>query len=127
MNVRISHCSTSVTNYQLCLKEKVSGFSKAGPHSGDLVYLVVKIGQNSMCGARFTLHERTEKKPWANPDKYSNTWSIKNIEYCKQFDVSILAKVGGTYWGMKYLLGAKIIKDKAAIDILDSEFLKNRI
>jgi hypothetical protein len=126
MNTRISHCSVSVDNYNLCIENKVDGFNNRGPQPGDLIYLVVKVGKTSLCGARFILDEPTDFKPWPDGDNYINVLTIKNVEYCTPFDISVLGEVGGKYWALKYVQGAKPINDQAAIDILDSEFLKNK-
>ena len=126
MTVRILHCSKSLENYHLCLTEKVSGFVNRGPQTGDIVYLVVKVGKKSLCGARFTLDEPTDFKPWADSERYVNALTIKDIEYCNPFDISILSKAGGNYWAIKYVQGAKPINDTKAIQILNSEFIKNK-
>lgn len=126
MNVRISHCSDSVENYNICIEYKVDGFTNRGPQPGDLIYLVVKIGKKSFCGARFFLDEPTDFKPWPDADNYINVLTIKNVEYCTPFDISILSQVGGKYWPLKYVQGYKAIKEQAAIDLLNLEFLKNK-
>lgn len=126
MSVRISHCSKSLENYYLCLKENVSGFINRGPQPGDLVYLVVKVDKKSLCGARFVLDEQTDYKPWADSDNYVNSLTIKEIEFCIPFDISVLSKVGGKYWAIKYVQGAKPINDNEVIQLLDNEFKKNK-
>lgn len=126
MAVRILHCSKSLENYYLCLTEKVSGFNNRGPQPSDLIYLVVKVGKKSLCGARFILDEPTDYKPWADSDSYINSLTIKDIEYCNPFDISVLSKAGGKYWAIKYVQGAKTIIDSEAIQILKTEFEKNK-
>jgi len=126
MKVRISHCSDSIENYNLCIQNKVAGFTNRGPQPGDLIYLVVKIDKQSLCGARFILDEPTDYKPWPDADNYVNTLTIKNVEYCSPFDISILSEAGGKYWPLKYVQGSKPINDDKAISILDSEFIKNK-
>lgn len=126
MNVRILHCSNSVTNYYLCLHEKVAGFNNRGPKTGDLIYLVVKIGKKSLCGARFVLDEPTDTKPWENSEIYVNALTIKDIEYCNPFEISFLSAAGGKYWAMKYVQGAKPFNDEYAISLIDQEFLRNK-
>jgi hypothetical protein len=91
MAIRISHCSTSIENYNLCIHEKVSGFTNRGPQPGDLIYLAVKIGKKSLCGARFILDEPTDYKPWPDSDNYVNALTIKNVEYCNPFDLAVLS------------------------------------
>lgn len=126
MAVRISHCSKSLENYYLCLTEKVSGFINRGPQPGDLIYLVVRVGKKSLCGARFKLDEPTDHKPWADSESYVNALTIKEVEYCNPFDISILSHAGGKYWAIKYVQGAKPINDKEAIQMLDEVFIKNK-
>lgn len=126
MTVRISHCSKSLENYYLCLHEKVAGFINRGPKPEDLIYLVVKVGKKTLCGARFNLDEPTDYKPWADADSYVNALTIKNVEYCNPFDISILSGIGGKYWAIKYLQGAKPINDQSAVTLLDNEFTKNK-
>ena len=125
MKVRISHCSTSLENFYICLTEKVSGFINRGPQPGDLIYLVVKVGKKSLCGARFILDEPTDFKPWADAESYVNALTIKNVEYCNPFDISMLSTPGGKYWAIKYVQGAKPINDESAVQFLDQEFNKN--
>ena len=126
MNTRILHCSNNLENYYLCIDEKVAGFSNRGPESGDLIYLSIKIGKKSLCGARFSLDQVTDYKPWADADRYVNCFTIKDIEFCTPFEISKLAEVGGKYWGMKYLQSSKPIKDKPASDLLDKLFYENK-
>ena len=108
------------------LNEKVSGFTNRGPQPGDLIYLVVKIGKKSMCGARFILDEPTDYKPWPDADSYVNALTIKDVEYCKPFDISILSQAGGAYWVLKYVQGAKPINDNPAVELLDNTFQTNK-
>jgi hypothetical protein len=126
MYTRILHCSNNLENYYLCIDEKIAGFSNRGPESGDLVYLSVKIGKKSLCGARFYLDQVTDFKPWADAERYVNCFTVKNIEFCTPFEISILSEVGGKYWGMKYLQASKAIKDKPASDLLDKLFIENK-
>jgi len=126
MEVRISHCSNLIKNYNLCIHEKVAGFTKRGPKPGDLIYLSVKIGKKSVCGARFILDEPTDYKPWPDADNYVNALTIKNVEYCSPFDLTVLSEAGGKYWALKYVQGSKPISDNIALEILDKEFRKNK-
>lgn len=126
MSIRILHCSTSVENYYICLNQKVAGFSNRGPQPNDLIYLVVKIGKKGLCGARFLLDELTDNKPWPDAEKYVHALTIKSIEYCEPFDISILSTVGGKFWGPKYLQGSKPISEPKAIELLQQQFLTNR-
>ena len=126
MSTRILHCSNSLLNYHLCLENKVAGFTNRGPQPGDLVYLVVKVGKHSRCGARFVLDDPTDNKPWEDPDNYVNVLTVRDIEYCHPFDIAFLAAHGGKYWGMKYLQGAKSISDPGAVAALDEVFRQNK-
>jgi hypothetical protein len=126
MSIRVLHCSNNLDNFCLCLREKVAGFPKRGPRSGDLIYISVSVNRKSVCGARFNLDEETDYRPWREPERYLISFIIKNIEYSIPFDISKLSEVGGKYWGLKYLQGSKSIIDKPAIDLLDNLFQKNK-
>lgn len=126
MTTRILHCSTSLQNYSLCIEHKVAGFTNRGPQPGDLVYLVVKLGKHSLCGARFVLDEPTDNKPWEDADNYVNVLTVRNIEYCQPFDIAILATHGGKFWSMKYLQSSKPINDPSAVATLDETFRQNK-
>ena len=126
MNTRILHCSTSLENYYLCLEHRVAGFGNRGSQSGDRVYLVVKVGKKSLCGARFILDEPTDSKPWPDADNYVNTLTIKDLEFCQPFDIGFLSEHGGKYWGMKYLQGSKAIQDATAIQALHTTFFTQK-
>lgn len=127
-NVRILHCGKFLDNYYLCINEKVAGFSqrfRVGG-TGDLIYLAVKIGKQSLCGAKGILGEITDIKPWEDAEKYIQCFKIKNIEFCEPFDISVLREAVGQSWGAKYLQGSKLIKDIDAINILDKNFVTNK-
>jgi hypothetical protein len=126
MKVRFLHCSTSLENYYLCLKEQVAGFTNRSPQSGDLIYLAAKVGKKSYCGARFFLDELTDNKPWPDADNYVAAFTIKKIEYCNPFDISFLSQFGGKYWVLKYIQGSKVINELNVITTLENEFIKNK-
>lgn len=123
--VRTLHCGKSTINFNLCLDNKVAGFTHRGPTSGELIYLLVKNGKKTYCGARFVLAEETDEKPWEDADRYVVSFSVNNIEFCEFFDVSFLKKYGGEYWPLKYLQGAKNFDEAAAL-ALDNEFNKHK-
>lgn len=125
--IRTLHCSKNTKNYKLCLENEVAGFTHRGPAKNDLVYLLFKKGKNSYCGARFVLNEVTDEKPWEDSDRYVLCYKVVNIEYCTPFEVSILKKVGGEYWPLKYLQGAKEIKDPNAVKLLETAFNENKV
>lgn len=102
------------------------GFTNRGPSEGDMVYLVVKVDGVTYCGSRFILDEVTDFKPWEDSERYVHALTIKDIQFCKPFDISILSEVGGKYWGVKYMQGAKPIIDSMAVSLLDETFQKNQ-
>ena len=127
-NVRILHCGKFLDNYYLCITEKVAGFTQRfrDGGTGDLVYLTVKVGKKSLCGARGILGELTDIKPWEDAEKYIQCFKLKELEFCKPFDISSLREVGGKSWGAKYLQRSKLIKDIDAINILNNSFISNK-
>jgi hypothetical protein len=127
MSTRILHCSTSVENYNICVEQQVAGFSHRGPQPNDLIYLAVKVGKKTLCGARFKLNKLTDLKPWPDGDRYKHTLSLKELEYCQPFDISLLSQAGGKSWSIKYIQGSKPITDQFADKLLDQEFINNRI
>ncbi|MEK4824473.1 hypothetical protein NSS71_07935 [Niallia sp. FSL W8-0951] len=126
MSVRILHCSKSINNYNICVKEKVVGFSKRLAETGDLIYIVVKHDKVTYCGVRGVIGEQTDYKPWENSELYVQSFNLENIEYCKPFNLSILASVGGKSWGIKYTQASKAIRDEEAINLLNEEFNVNK-
>ncbi len=127
MSTRILHCSNSVENYNICIEQNVAGFSHKGPQPNDLVYLAVKVGKKTMCGARFKLNSVTDFKPWPDAERYVHALRLKEVEFCQPFDISILSEVGGKSWGIKYMQGSKPISDQAACNLLNKEFEHNKI
>ncbi len=127
MNVRILHCSTNVKNYNTCVEKQICGFSNRGQESGDLVYLAVKVKGKSYCGARCRLVSVTDENPWDDGVDYANIMRASDFEFCKPFALNFLGEVGGPYWVLKYVQGAKTIKDQTAIDQLNSHFNQNRV
>jgi hypothetical protein len=129
MAVRILHCGKSLKNYNLCIQEKVVGFvNQVIASPGDTIYLAVKSGKKSFCGARGKLLEITDYKPeWDNPDLFIRCFTWTDIEYCQPFELNILAKPGGQYWPLKYIQSCKAIVDEAALKILEELFTKNKV
>lgn len=123
---RILNCSTSLENYYICIEQKVAGFVNRGPQSGDQVYLAVKRGKKLFCGARFTLDEVTDRKPWPDAERYLHAMTIKEVEYCQPFEVSELSKFN-PYWQLKFLQGSKAIDSAEAIKYLNESFQKGKI
>ncbi len=125
MAVRTLHCSTNIENYNICLDNQVAGFGHRGALPDDTIYLLVKKDRKTLCGARFELDSVTDERPWEDADRYVLCYSIKNIEFCNFFDLEFLGDVGGHYWTLKYLQGAKAI-DEVAAKRLDEEFNKHK-
>ena len=123
MSVRTLHCSNNVENYNLCLDYNVVGFGHRGPVSGDKIYILVKKGKKTFCGARCELDDVTDNKPWEDADKYVLCYSIKNVEFCNLFDINFLSEIGGKYWSLKYLQGSKSF-DEVASKRIEEEFEK---
>lgn len=126
MAVRILHCGSSLANYATCLRDRVFGFTHRGPEIGDLVYLAVKQGKETLCGMRAKLADVTDWKPWPDADRYVICFTLSDVEYSQPFDVRFLAEVGGEYWNLKYLQQAKAIKDAEAIERLHKVFEAHR-
>ncbi|WP_439880593.1 hypothetical protein ACSX1A_15735 [Pontibacter sp. MBLB2868] len=126
MSTRILHCSTSFENYNICIDQKIAGFSNRGPQPNDVIYLAVKDGKKTVCGARFKLDELTDLKPWPDGQKYIHALTVKDIEYCQPFDISILSQTGGPFWGVKYMQASKPISDKLACELLNKTFNINK-
>ena len=125
MAVRTLHCSTNIENYNICLDNQVAGFGHRGALPDDKIYLLVKKDRKTLCGARFELDSVTDERPWEDADRYVLCYSIKNIEFCNFFDLEFLGDVGGHYWTLKYLQGAKAI-DEVAAKRLNEEFNKHK-
>lgn len=125
MSIRILHCGSNVENYNLCISEKVAGFLNRGPQTGDIIYLAVKINNQSLCGARGTLTDFTDNKPWKDADSYVHCLTLSCIEYCKPFELKILSQTGGKYWSLKYIRGVRSLDEKASKLITD-KFNKNK-
>ena len=123
---RILHCGKSIENYNLCAEHKVAGFPKRVADKGDTLYLAVKYGKSTVCGARGVLSELTIDKPWRDSDRYIQAYKMTDMEYCEPFDLSALSDAGGPYWALKYAQNAKEIKDDKAIEILENKFSQNK-
>jgi len=122
MAIRILHCGRSVENYYKCIAERVAGFKVSSPTVEDIIYLVVRVGTNSLCGARGTLGEPTTKRPWRDGFNYSNCRNLERIEFCEPVNINILAPIGGIHWAVRYLQASKAIKDPKAVALLETTF-----
>lgn len=122
MDYRISHCSNSLENYVICVRHKIVGFLNRSANPGDRIYLAVKVGKTSFCSVRGILGDPTDLRPWQDSNVYVHCLQLLEIEFCQPFDIKELSKVGEKYWSLKYIQGAKPIKDEAARELLDREF-----
>lgn len=127
MATRILHCGKSIENYHLCITEKVCGFTKRIAKEGDTIYIVVRKDKETVCGARAVLSSITDYKPWEDADRYVQCFMLKDIEFCSPFDISILSRVGGQHWGVKFTQASKEIKMQEAVDLLNRTFEMNRV
>jgi hypothetical protein len=127
MAYRILHCGKSLNNYNLCIEHSVAGFGTRGPEKGDIVFLVVKHNKQTLCGLRATLGEPTDQQPWPDADRYVSAYKLIDITYADPFDIRFLAEYGGKYWPLKFLQGAKPIKDENAVHALQRTFERHQI
>ncbi|HPD64377.1 MAG TPA: hypothetical protein P5265_00605 [Bacteroidia bacterium] len=125
MNIRILHCGDNLRNYYLCAEHRVAGFSGLSPARGDLIYLAVKFNGISYIGAKGVIDDPTNDKPWPDASKYKYVFRLKDVEYCKPFEIQPLSKFGGSYWAAKFLQASKPIKVPEATLFLENEFVKN--
>jgi hypothetical protein len=127
MAYRILHCGKSLNNYNLCIEHSVAGFGTRGPEKDDIVFLVVKHNKQTLCGLRARLGEPTDQQPWPDADRYVAAYKLIDIAYADPFDIRFLAEYGGKYWPLKFLQGAKPIKDERAVHALQSTFEEHQI
>jgi ACT domain-containing protein len=126
MSCRILHCGKSLNNYNLCIEYSVAGFSTRGPEKDDIIFLAVNHENKPLCGLRARLGEPTDQQPWPDSDRYVLAYKLTDVEYANPFDIRFLAEYGGKYWPLKFLQGAKAIKDERAIQALHDAFNKHR-
>lgn len=127
MPCRILHCGKSLNNYYLCIEYSVAGFNTRGPNQDDTVFLVVNYKKQTLCGLRARLGEATDQQPWPDSERYVSAYKFVDVEYAEPFDIRFLVDYGGKYWPLKYLQGAKPIKDQEAIQVLHDAFNKHRV
>ena len=127
MSYRILHCGKSLNNYNLCLEHSVAGFSTRGPEKDDIIFLVVNYQKQPLCGLRARLGEPTDQQPWIDSDRYALAYKLVDVEYANPFDIRFLIDYGGKYWPLKFLQGAKAIKNNEAIQALNDRFDQHRI
>lgn len=126
MATRILECSTSIINYNLCINEKVAGFTRKTAQSGDLIYFAVKVDKKLKCGARAILSEPTDYKPWEDSDRYKQCFTIKDIEFCTPFELNILSQVEHSYWHLLFVRSSKAIKNDEVIKLIDEHFTSSK-
>jgi ACT domain-containing protein len=127
MSSRILHCGKSLNNYNLCIEYSVAGFGTRGPEKGDIIFLAVNHEKQTLCGLRARLGEPTDQQPWPDADRYVSAYKLIDIEYANPFDIRFLVDYGGKYWPLKFLQGAKAIKDEKAVQGLHDAFDKYRV
>ncbi|WP_152052707.1 hypothetical protein [Tautonia marina] len=126
MAVRILHCGKSLLNYNLCLSEKVFGFTRRGQQLGDTVYLVVKHDGATVCGMRAKLADVTDARPWPDAEHYVVGYTLEDVSYSEPFEIQFLAAIGGEHWALRYLQGARPIQEAEAADQLAKAFEAHR-
>src|SRR6056297_1855250 len=129
MAVRILHCGKNRRNYDICLNKKIAGFPMRLAEVGDLIYFALRLDseKRTVTGARGILEQPTDRKPWEDGEKYVQCFTVKDMEYCKPFDVSELKRIVGNSWPVKYLQRSKPIHEEDSINLLDDLFTANRI
>lgn len=127
MSCRILHCGKSLNNYNLCIEYSVAGFGTRGSEKGDIIFLAVNHEKQTLCGLRARLGEPTDQQPWPDADRYVSAYKLIDIEYANPFDIRFLVDYGGKYWPLKFLQGAKAIKDEKAVQALHDAFDKHRV
>lgn len=126
MSVRILHCGQSIENYMRCIEYEVAGFKRRIAESGDLVYLAVRVGKQTLCGARGRLASLTDNKPWDDAEIYNQCFYLANLEFCQPFSLTILNQLDDKYWMTKYLQLPRPIHSQDAIELLNQTFLSRR-
>ncbi|MEH2292090.1 hypothetical protein [Nostoc sp.] len=127
MSCRILHCGKSLNNYNLCIEYSVAGFGTRGSEKGDIIFLAVNHEKRTLCGLRARLGEPTDQQPWPDADRYVSAYKLIDIEYANPFDIRFLLDYGGKYWTLKFLQGAKAIKDEKAVQALHDAFDKHHV
>ncbi len=127
MSCRILHCGKSLNNYNLCIEYSVAGFGTRGPEKDDIIFIAVNHEKQTLCGLRARLGEPTDQQPWPDSDRYVSVYKLIDIEYANPFDIRFLVDYGGKHWPLKFLQGAKAIKDERAVQALHDAFSKHRV
>jgi len=103
------------------------GFGTRGAEKNDIIFLAVNHEKQTLCGLRARLGEPTDQQPWPDSDRYVSVYKLIDIEYANPFDIRFLVDYGGKYWPLKFLQGAKAIKDEKAVLALHDAFDKHRV
>lgn len=121
MAVRISNYGVSNENFYVTKHLGIVGLTKddaAAP--GDLVYIVMRHGSQTVGVGRCRLSEKVDGfEDWPEAAKFAESWIVEDLEYSERYDLSVLdtVRAGGQYrWFMKK--GA-IIDNPAIVEKLD--------
>lgn len=128
-NIRIFSCGDNLVNFRKCMEEKIIGFRHMFSESikGDTVYISLKVNKISHCCARATVGTITDVVPWDEPEKYQLCHKITNIEFCTPFPLDFLKETSAKkHWGMVFIIGSKVIRDKKALTLLEEHFENNK-
>ncbi|WP_237391837.1 hypothetical protein [Paenibacillus dendrobii] len=113
-------------NLILCIKYEVAGFKKNFKFQiNDQIYFVIRLEKVTYCVARAKIADTTDRKPWDNSEIYKYAFSLKLMEFCMPFDLSVLAQ-DFRKWTISYLRDPNSIKEPETIALLEAEFLKHR-
>ncbi len=129
MATRILHCGKNTENYDICLKDKIAGFTMRVAEEGDLVYFALRLDKErkTVSGARGVLDAPTDKKPWDDAERYVQCFTVKDMQFCDPIDLSELKTVVGKLWSIKYMQSPKPIREEESCELLDSLFNENRV
>ena len=83
--------------------------------------------KQTLCGLHGRLGESTDQQPWPDSDRYVSGYRLVDVEYSEPFDIRFLSDYGDKYWPLKYLQGAKPIKDQKTIQALHDAFNKHLV
>lgn len=126
--VRFLHCSTNVRNYETCIETNLAGFtgSEKSVKEGDLIYLIVRKSNRTICGARGILDARTDSNPWRDK-RYNDVFRV-SWELCEEFPVDDVAKIEPN---LKYFFMGKALNilkydrtGASVVEWLDRTFVK---
>lgn len=124
MSTRILHCSNSLTNLMICFNSKIVGFTRRLAQQGDLIYIVCKMPDGkTYCFGRMLAETPSAERPWPDADNYVQAYSSDSVEFCDPFEINGLAEFD-PQWVLKFLQGAKAIKNEEATRWLSEKLQK---